>query len=136
MVAGKSRRLTNSATAPGDRPRSAGRTINSGTPDLRAIQALAVIEQPVLPQPFAVIGGHDHERLIEHAATLEVVDQFTQPLVQISQAVVVGIANERPRRRGNPPLVGLRPALGQEPKLGIGSSAPNRSGYEPPGGSK
>ena len=90
-----------------------------------------MIEQPVLPQPFAMIGGHDHERLFEHAATLEVVDQFTQPLVQIGQAVVVGIAARAAvPAPGIAPLVGLRPALGEEPQVGDRSSAPDRGGCE------
>ena len=58
-----------------------------------------MIEEPVLPQPFAVIGGDDHECFVEHTTVLEVVDQHAQPIVQVGEAVVVRIANECHRSR-------------------------------------
>ena len=68
IVAGKSRRLTVSRTAPVAR-RSAGNDDQERHADLRSVQALAMVEEIVLPHPFTVIGGHDHQRAIEHAAT-------------------------------------------------------------------
>ena len=127
-VAGRSRRLTNPSTTPRERRRSAGKTINNGTWLSAAIQALAVIEQPVLPKALAMIGGHDHQRLIEHTAAVEVVDQLTQPVVHIGQAVVVTIARERPLRGGNADLSARSQRIGQEGQLGIGRLRQGRSG--------
>ena len=58
-----------------------------------------------------------------------------QPLVEISQAIVIGIARERPLGEGDLPLVGLSPALGQEPQMSIRPRhQPSR--YGTPGGNK
>ena len=61
-----------------------------------------MIEQFVLAQTFAVIGGDDHDCLIEHASVLQFVEQLTQPLIQISQAVVIRISCERSALLGYP----------------------------------
>ena len=93
MVAGRSRRLT---TLPHDPRRPAARRQDDQErhADLRAIETLAVVEQIVLPQSFAMIGGDDHQRSIEHAAPLQVVEQLAQPLVQIGEAVVIGVSSQ------------------------------------------
>ena len=78
-----------------------------------------MIVQTMLAQPFAVIGGHDHECLFEHAPTLEVVDQLAETRVQISEAIVVGVDGELPPSGGNSALVGSGPALDQERQIGI-----------------
>ena len=54
-----------------------------------------MFKEIMFPQSFAMIGGDDHQRPIEHAATLQLVEQLTQPLVQISKTVIVAISSQR-----------------------------------------
>ena len=47
---------------------------------------------------FAVVGNDDQPGVFQNAAPVERVDQFTDLLVEIGNAVVVGIGSERNAR--------------------------------------
>ena len=61
----------------------------------------------MLPESFAVIGGDDHQRVVENATTLQLVEELTQLLVQITKTTVVAISNQGDVRRGQPELVNV-----------------------------
>ena len=60
-----------------------------------------MLEEIMFPQSFAMIGGDDHPRPIEHAATLQIVKQLTQPLVHIRKTIVVAIPSQSHVCHGN-----------------------------------
>ena len=62
-----------------------GQHNQEGHADLGAVKTLTMEKQVVLPQSFAVIGGDDHQRAVENATTLQLAEELTQLLVQISQ---------------------------------------------------
>ncbi len=62
-------------------------------PDLRAVEALAMVKQTVLAQAFAMIRGHDDQCLFEDTATLQFVEQNTKLLVEVYKTVVIRIAS-------------------------------------------
>ena len=53
-----------------------------------------MVEQTMLPQSFAMIGGDDHQRPIELAAAVQFLEQLAQVLVQISKTTVIGVSNQ------------------------------------------
>src|SRR5262245_52644185 len=79
-----------------------------------------MVEQFVLAQPLAMIGGDDQESSLEHAAALQFIEQHTQLLVEIGEATIVAIADERLVARRQPRLVvERRPLFDQEGKVGL-----------------
>ena len=51
-----------------------------------------MIEQAVLTEALAVVGGDDYHCPIEHSALIQFVKKPSQLLVKICEAIVVGIA--------------------------------------------
>ena len=78
-----------------------------------------MIEQLMLAQPFAVVCDDDHEHLIEQPSASKFVEQLADPLVQVSKTVVVRIVGQGEARRGDPRFVELKPALEEEPEIGL-----------------
>ena len=62
--------------------------------DLLRVQAEAVIEHAVLAELLPVVGRDDHERLLEHPATLELIEQRTDLPIEGGDAVVVCVAGQ------------------------------------------
>ena len=60
------------------RVRARGRHDQERHADLGAVKALAMLEEIVLTQSFAMIGGDHDPCPIEHAATLQIVKQLTE----------------------------------------------------------
>ena len=86
-----------------------------------------MVKQTMLAQSFAMVGGHDHQRSIEHAAALQFVEQLSQPLVQISKAIVIAIYDEGSVVLGQLRLVDVAPML-KELEIGVASAASAQSG--------
>ena len=55
------------------------------------VQAAAVEEQEVIAQVLAVIRGDDHQRIVEHAAPAQLIEEEPQPPIEISNAIVINI---------------------------------------------
>jgi hypothetical protein len=72
-----------------------GRDDEERYPDLRSVEALAMVKQTVLAQAFAMIRGHDDQCLFEDTATLQFVEQNTKLLVEVYKTVVIRIASQR-----------------------------------------
>ena len=99
MVAGRSQRLTGRSTVTcaevttreADHKRHA---------NLRSVEALAVIEEPMLSQALPVIGRDDHQCVVENAPPLQLVEKLAELLSRYAQAIVIGIPRERASRAG------------------------------------
>ena len=50
--------------------------------------------EPVLAQFFTVIGRDDHQRVGQPPALLQIVEELAKLLVQVGDAVVVGVEDE------------------------------------------
>ena len=62
-------------------------------------------EQIVFPQPFAVIRRDEYECAVENAATLQVCEEFTQLLVEKTNAAVIAVSSQVDVRRGQSELI-------------------------------
>ena len=54
----------------------------------------AVAEVAGLAEELAVVGGHDHQGVIEDALPVQLVEEFAEGIVEIGDAVVVGVPGE------------------------------------------
>ena len=115
------RRQIAEADRVGHNPLSSGRARRNDQErhaDFMAVQALAMVKQIVFSQSFAMIGGHDDQGSIEHAASCQFVEQFAQLLVQIGHAIVVGVPRQSSVDRTNIQLVDRLPVVDQEDEIG------------------
>ena len=78
-----------------------------------------MIEQIVLTQSFPVISGHDHDCSIKQLPLLELIKQLSEPAVQIGKTIVIRVACQGPRPRGNHPFVDLHPSVDQKHEIGF-----------------
>ena len=62
--------------------------------DLRVVEAAGVAEEVVLAEVLAVVGRDDDQRVLEHAPAVELVEEPAELLVEVGDAVVVGVAGE------------------------------------------
>ena len=83
--------------------------------ELRLVEARPVAEDAgMLAEALAVVRGDDHPGPLEDAAALELVDQPAQLLIEVRDAVVVGVADEaRSAAAESPRLVQRPPVLDQ-----------------------
>ncbi len=65
------------------------------------VQAMPVAVAAALTQRLAVIGGHDDESVFEQSARLELFKETTKLVVEVSDAVVVGVACQLLGSRGH-----------------------------------
>ena len=63
------------------------------------VQTVPVFVQPVLPEQFTVVGGHDHQRTVEDAAHAERVDDTLKFGVEERDGPVVSGAQRRIARK-------------------------------------
>ena len=62
-------------------------------PTLREWRAApGVVEQVVLPELLAVVGSDDHQRSIELSASSQLLEQLSQPFIEVCQAIVIAVA--------------------------------------------
>ena len=103
IVAARSRRLTVSATTVGRAPRR--RNDHQRNMELRLVETRSVPEHAgMLAEALAVVRGDDHPGPLENGTAIELVDQPAELLVEIRDAVVVGVAAEIDLVRGRPVL--------------------------------
>jgi hypothetical protein len=62
--------------------------------DFGTVETFTVLEEIMLSQSLAVVGGYDHECLLENAPALQFAEQRPELIVQISKAVVIAIDDE------------------------------------------
>ncbi len=77
-----------------------------------------MLEESMISQFFTVIGGDDHDGFVEQIAALQVVEQLTQPPVEVCQAVLVGVFDQVDEVLAQPDLIDLLPALDQHHEIG------------------
>ena len=69
--------------------------------ELRLVETRPVPEHAgVFAEALPVIGGDDHPGLLEEGTAIQLVDQEAELLVQVRDAVIVGIAGEIDLGRG------------------------------------
>src|SRR5262249_39456943 len=76
-----------------------------------------MVEEVMFAQSFAMVGSDDHPRSIEHTTTFQFVEQLTQPLVQISETVVIAISSQVPVVLRQLSLVEEGPAVEDDPVI-------------------
>jgi len=62
--------------------------------DQGVVQAVSMAEEVVVVEVLAMIGGHDHERIVEQATRLEFREEPPDLVVEVGDATVIGIAEE------------------------------------------
>ena len=73
---------------------SAGEEDEQGDADLRVVEAAGVPVERVLAQVFPVIGGDDHQGIVQSSGPLQVVEEQAELLVEVGDAVIVGVEDE------------------------------------------
>jgi hypothetical protein len=59
-----------------------------------AVEAVAVLDEIVFAELFAVVADDDDERVFEVAAGLEALEECADAAVESAEAVIVGVADE------------------------------------------
>ena len=88
-----------------------------------------MLEQLVIPELLAVVGGDDDQRAIHRPAPAELDEQPPQPPVEIRQAVFVGIEDQVGEVLAEMELVDLAPVLDEDQEIELRARArpePNR----------
>ena len=91
-MAGKSRRLTGSepcrpgGAVPGDD--------QQGDVNFVRVEAETMVEHAMLTKLFPMVGSNDHERVAEHVAPVELIEQRPDLPIQGGDAIVVGVAGQ------------------------------------------
>ena len=85
--------------------------------DLGPVEALTMVVQVVLPQPFAMIRSHDQQGPIEDASALQFIEQLAQFFVQVGETIIVGVMGQCLKVRVQMELVQVTPGIEY---LGVG----------------
>ena len=73
-----------------------------GDVDFPAVEAQAVAEEAVLAEVLAVVGGHDHQGVLQQPAALELVEEAAELPVEVGDATLVGVAEQVDRLVADP----------------------------------
>ena len=87
--------MSRKANRLGDPPHRRANTVEEDQQrdvDLGVVEAAGVAEELVLAEVFAVVGGDDHQRVVEQAVLVERIEKHAELFIEVRDAVVVGVA--------------------------------------------
>ena len=87
-----------------------------------------MFEETMLPQFLPMVGRDDHEGSLEHPAPSQCIEELTEPVVQVRETLVVGVAKHLLVRRGQSQLVRRPPVSKRRMKsAGVRGFTPKRT---------
>src|SRR5262245_2477622 len=95
-----------------------GRKNQQRNVELLRIQALPVSEQSMLTERLAMVGRDDDQCVLEHPASVELVDESPDLGIEVADAVIIGVSGEHGVSLGYILLGSLVPPS-QESKVGL-----------------